>query len=84
MNLPLKHFDLMNARFAQSLHGQEQDLQSACLGGESAPDAGTAVAVRQGGPLGCPVPCQGFNSPFGDTAFLGCPFRGLGNAVFFT
>ena len=73
---------LVDAGSAESLHAQQDAFQPAGLVGEGPADHGAAEVVDDGGYLLGELPGQRFDRPFRDAAFLGSPFRRLGNAVF--
>ena len=74
--------DLVDARFAEALHGQQNDLQTGRLGGVGAADVGTAEAVRNRSCGPRKSPRQSLDYARGNPALGGCPLGGFGNAVF--
>ena len=79
---PLDHLHLVDARLAQTLHGQADVLQTGGLGGVRAADAGAAVADDHAGALGRPLLGQGLDDPGWHAADGSGPLRSLGDAVF--
>ena len=73
---------LVNAGAAQSLHTEQDAFQAGRFVGVRAAGHGAAEVMGDGCCLGCKIPGQCFDSPFGDAALLGSPLRGLGYAVF--
>ena len=67
---------------AQTLHGQQNAFQSGRFMRIGTSDIRTAEIMGDGNGFLGPISGQGFDGPFGDAAFLGSPFRGLGYAVF--
>ena len=74
---------LVDARFAEALHAQEDHLEPSRLVRVGAPGHAAAEVMADGDDLLGPIAGEGLDGPYGHTAFCRGPLRGLRNAVRF-
>ena len=78
---PLEELELVRPGLTNALHAQERYLQACRLVGEAAADEATAVAMRDGYRMLCPVTREGLDGVCGNPADLLGPLGRLGHAV---
>ena len=74
----------MDARLAQTLHAEQDDLEAGRFGGVGTAGHAAGEVVADGDHLLGPVTRQRFDCPGGDAALLGGPLGRLGYAILFT